>query len=766
MGIKLSRRQSARQPELFMTENTDRHSYAPKMAPTLHEVLLKALEKLEDSSFQRFIENLIVWEVREEYKNIPKHWNTGAGLDHVAGQIVDYFRSAYGAEVTLAILEDINEKKVRQELQDDLKNVDMRKFGLGTMMFTDRVNFIDNHRPDLERIVHVDPVLYDLRIRDLLTREQYYDLTRRPTTQEKVRGLCDITRHWKDDRKYMAYTAFRKCNEEIIKDLELSWKKIGRPKSPNEDHFIDRHRSHLIENIENIDQVINDLQSNQLLSHKLHRFLQRLSTTRRKMMHLCEIFSYRDYTMKDQFYVSLWRYNYTVISDLETSDRRRKYPSEESGASQSPTQMIQEDRSGTCCDTVHDNSVQLITPSMTGSIYHLSLTSPGLFRCSQSGIQFRVTQPVTIEYEVESWSNYSEILQTLHGGYEIIGPLFNIKSRLQPNIVATVYLPHCLCIEGFTGDKSLIRCFHYKDDNVVLEAPSRTEAMYAVLDNPSFSCIGVILYPLTLLKEELIKLIPYHGMVLLFCNTIARDDLIQRFILHLYLLPRIRTMEKQVEISEMRFSFQRISKPPQTESLYFKKKYKIHGPMAARVFPKMLLFESHCPSEIFAYTEISMEGERNTEVDVSICPENCNDTVWETSVSGAEMLDLSSAISKPTVHSGACASVPERSVHFVDEHRADLIRMISVVGPVLDDFLGLKLLTYEQYQTVRSQNTNQEQMRRLYDYIRAWGHEDKDKVYQSLRNHNRPIIRKLESGDPVDCDEPRTSRNNYRCKLF
>ncbi|CAJ0966102.1 unnamed protein product [Ranitomeya imitator] len=175
---------------------------------------------------------------------------------------------------------------------------------------------------------------------------------------------------------------------------------------------------------------------------------------------------------------------------------------------------------------------------------HLSIRSSGLFCCSESGIQFRVTQPVTLEYEVDSWSNYTEILQNLPGRYEIIGPLFNIKSNVEPNVVSAVYLPHCLCLGGFKGEKSLIKCFHYRDDNMAFETPSRIEAMYAVMENPTFSCIGIILYPLRLFKEGIIKRIPCHGMVLLFYSTIIKDDLNHMYRLHLYLLPRIRTVEK------------------------------------------------------------------------------------------------------------------------------------------------------------------------------------------------------------------------------
>ncbi|XP_044134599.1 uncharacterized protein LOC122927086 [Bufo gargarizans] len=959
-----------------------------RMGLTLQEVLERAVKKLKDPSFQHFKNKLSRWEVRKEYKNIPKDELTGKDPELVAGLIIKNFKYAYGAELTLAVLEDIDEKKVREELQHALREVDIAGHGLGTSMFTDKVNFIENHQSLLIRkITVVDPVLRDLR--DQLTRKQYKNLKRKKTSRKKMKQLCDMIRRWEDDGKYLAYTIIKMHEEELIKRFEgqkLMWKYPGsrylyrvtfieRNKSylinnvTNVDpvlhdlhdlklltqekfndmmkkrtsrqkmrelcdiircwendgklrayvilqkheqkllkdmeieelwtdatsdsyyHFVDRHRYLLMINIKEVDPVIDDLRANHLLNEEQYEDLQAMTTPEEKMKHLYDIFWHQSGPIKDQFYISLWRYNYTVINMLQISDSKptpsfsyiprtsqdldfskaedgkkrltlpsgffvdssRYVPNEEqygdlqamttpkryyykyqtgnrkktrkptpsfsnipetsadldfskaedseaedseaedseaedseaedseaedgkefvalrSGSSEESKKLeirnteMREAVSCELCEMSQD-SVEVITPTMIGSTYSLSMNSPGLYRCSESEIQFHVTQSVTIEYELESWSNYTEILQNLYGGYEIIGPLFNIKSRLEPNVVSAVYLPHCLCLGGFMGDKSIIKCFHYKDDNLALETPTRMEAMYAVLENPTFSCFGVILYPLSIL-QEIRKLIPCHGMALLFCNTITREDLSHRYRIHLYLLPRIHTLEKEVADNEERYSFQKIHKPPQTKSLYYNKEYRIKGPRTARVIPKTLMFESHCPSEVYAFTEISIQGEKNTEVDVSIHPEDKNVTVWETVVNADEMLGLPLAMSQLTIQPGDPRLLPEQSDHFVDRHRADLIRMISVVDLVVDDLLNLNLLTYEQYDTVISQDTNAKQMRKLYDYIRAWGNDDKDKVYQCLRQHNCPIIKQLENKGPKDHSKSHTLEGSFKCNLY
>ncbi|KAM3927271.1 uncharacterized protein RB166_010016 isoform 2-T4 [Leptodactylus fuscus] len=1048
------------------------------MGLTLQEVLLTALKKLDHLTYQRFILKLSIWKVREGYKNIPKDELMGKDPDHVAGLIHEYYSYAYGAEVTLAVLEDIGEKKVQEELQRDLWKVDNTRQGLGTSMFTEKVIFIDRHRSDLvkkvvnvdqvlrdlrgqdlltqdqykdvtakttteeqmrrlcdiircwedtgksmaynvlrkynedlikdlqnkewiQKITHsqnstdrvnfiedhrsdliiwimdIDPVLRDLRDQDLLTQDQYNDMMEKPTTREKMRELCDIIRYWEDTGKVTAYNSLRKHNQEVIKDLEMEEWKWGnsQPQLIREKiNFIDDHRADLIKWLTNIDPVLGDLRDQDLLTQEQYNDVTEKETSREKMRELCDIIrdwgdtekytayrvlrkhneetvedldmeewmkktsdsrSFRDKVIfidchrsaliqrikdvdpvlcdlrhlltqeqydhvmrkktslekmrelcdiirdwrdteksmayrvlrkhneeiikylevedwvrknaqlqhfrgrvnfidehqsdlircitdvdpvlrdlrdqdlltREQYkevmakrtspekmrelcdiirywedlgkcaaYTILRRYNEKIITDMkvtqESKRRTIKHPllsraeqyyiyreeqklmegsienleiedvsskTEQHRTSQEPEMsqmcdvgMIEDDTSCKLCEKSQE-SVQVVTPSIFGTTYRLSMTSPGLFRCSDSGIQFQVTQPVTIEYEVDSWSNYTEILQNLRGGYEIIGPLFNVKSRLEPNMVSTVYLPHCLCVGGFKGDKSLIRCFHHKDDNLVLETPSRLEGKYAVLENPTFSCIGVILYPLSLLQEGIMRLIPYHGMVLLFCNTIVKKDLRHQYRLHLYLLPRIHLVEKEVERTEMKFSFQRIPKPPQTESVYYKKKYRINGPRTARVNPEILLFESHCPSEIYSFIEISIEGETSTEVNVSILPENEDVTVWKSVVSAGHRNPLA-----------------EEKVHFVDEHRAVLIRMIFDVDLVLDDLLDQRLLNNEQYDTVLSKNTNAEKMRMLYSYIRSWGYDDKDKVYQSLWKHNQPLMKKLDREDYND----------------
>ncbi|XP_069840697.1 apoptosis-associated speck-like protein containing a CARD [Dendropsophus ebraccatus] len=87
---------------------------------------------------------------------------------------------------------------------------------------------------------------------------------------------------------------------------------------------------------------------------------------------------------------------------------------------------------------------------------------------------------------------------------------------------------------------------------------------------------------------------------------------------------------------------------------------------------------------------------------------------------------------------------PEDEEHFVVRHYVELIQRVTLVAPILDDLFQWKLLTPEGYNRVRSMATSQEKMRVLMGYVVSWGDVDKDRLLQSLRKHNAPLIRDLE----------------------
>ncbi|XP_073693669.1 apoptosis-associated speck-like protein containing a CARD [Garra rufa] len=77
---------------------------------------------------------------------------------------------------------------------------------------------------------------------------------------------------------------------------------------------------------------------------------------------------------------------------------------------------------------------------------------------------------------------------------------------------------------------------------------------------------------------------------------------------------------------------------------------------------------------------------------------------------------------------------------FVEKHRAELIRKVSLVEPIADDIKPL--IGDEKYQAILNSGTRQAQMRRLLDFLTT--STLKEKLYQSLVEHERFLVDELE----------------------
>lgn len=400
-----------------------------------------------------------------------------------------------------------------------------------------------------------------------------------------------------------------------------------------------------------------------------------------------------------------------------------------------------------------EDFADVITPQTSGTVYSLILDGAGLFCCSETGIKFQVVRPVNIVYELDSWTNHRGLAPP--NQYEAIGPLFNVRSVDEPCAVSAVYLPHSLCLQDFKGDKTWIVCGHIKDGNLVLEAPNITEPYYAVLENPSFSPIGVLLDILKLILSGLTAY-SYHGMVLLYCNVI---DIIPRdyreYQFHVYLLRHDSAIQKEVEEEERNNRFTKLPKSPHI-NVVEKRKYKVTGPEIASILPQSLVFDNSRMSKPYPFSEISIESKMSTDftADITLAlhpkendvaqghallEEQEDDSVWRAKLTRGDLMRVATfAAAEGTT------TPPEPPTHFLDRFREDLIRDIRSVEPVLDTLLSSCLLTHEQYDKVYSRATDQEKMRQLYHFISPWGDQHKDIVHRALRTYNKAVITNLE----------------------
>ncbi|KAM9098306.1 apoptosis-associated speck-like protein containing a CARD [Sarcophilus harrisii] len=107
----------------------------------------------------------------------------------------------------------------------------------------------------------------------------------------------------------------------------------------------------------------------------------------------------------------------------------------------------------------------------------------------------------------------------------------------------------------------------------------------------------------------------------------------------------------------------------------------------------------------------------------------------------ASRADPKGNAAQSTQHSARACTASE--VHFVDQHRTNLINRVTVLDPVLDELFG-KVLNAEQYDTIRAEAVVQKQMRQLYTFMRNWNDACKDMFLEALRKNNPFLVEELE----------------------
>lgn len=352
------------------------------------------------------------------------------------------------------------------------------------------------------------------------------------------------------------------------------------------------------------------------------------------------------------------------------------------------------------------------------------------FRCQETGIKFEVTSPTIIEYSLEYGRDYMTLIQ--ENKYELLGPIFNVQ--VKSGRVSAVYLPHYVCLEGFRGDKSMIKFGHFKDGKVTLKTPSRLEPSYVVLENPTFSCVAAVGGHSVWRRRPY----PFNGQVLVYFRVVcAEDDDFMEYRIHLYLIPTDRPHLGKLNEMKRVDGFKRIDKPALTSNVYTNINYIINGKPRPDIYPQTLQFTVHKEIENCPYTEINISKDKeqiSLYVETEREESSPSEPVWRGRLTRADIKELSAQAARTGVS-------PKQ---FVDEHRSDLIQKVINIMPVLDDLKKKGLLTQENYNNVTSKSTSQDKMRELLMYVQQWSPEDKNTFYEVVKKHNKPIIKEIE----------------------
>ncbi|KAI3375687.1 hypothetical protein L3Q82_003993 [Scortum barcoo] len=191
--------------------------------------------------------------------------------------------------------------------------------------------------------------------------------------------------------------------------------------------------------------------------------------------------------------------------------------------------------------------------------------------------------------------------------------------------------------------------------------------------------------------------------------------------LHVYLVPRHPILQQAVEREEKSDGSKRIRKPNPDKSLQTENHFFLSTETdSSEISPDKLKlrYEGRSPNffEVFI---------RNAKSDFSLKLESEQkksrekETIWSCTIRTDDYQN------RNTDH--------EQGQHFVDRHWTALVNRVRETGAILDLLKDRGLISNESYDSVRSLNTTQDQMRDILKFVTSAGQRSKDLFYEILK---------------------------------
>lgn len=280
--------------------------------------------------------------------------------------------------------------------------------------------------------------------------------------------------------------------------------------------------------------------------------------------------------------------------------------------------------------------VELINKS--ANKYSLRFPTAGWYLWSATGLGFVVRDAVTVTIAFGSWSQHLALDLQHHEQWLAAGPLFAVTAEPE-EAVAEIHLPHFISLQGEV-DVSWFLVAHFKDEGMVLQRPSRVEPFYAVLDNPSFSLMGILLR----IARGTRLSIPITSNTLLYFHPHPED-----IKFHLYLVPSDALLTKMIDDEEERFCGVRLQTSPPVEPLTFGAHYIVSNSAHLEIIPTELKLSYRSPGEIQPFSKFNA-GQMKEPIQLEITDKRHGTLVWKTVVKPVD-IQLGAA-SAPRTFSG------------------------------------------------------------------------------------------------------------------
>uniref|UniRef100_G1QEZ2 NLR family pyrin domain containing 1 n=1 Tax=Myotis lucifugus TaxID=59463 RepID=G1QEZ2_MYOLU len=356
------------------------------------------------------------------------------------------------------------------------------------------------------------------------------------------------------------------------------------------------------------------------------------------------------------------------------------------------------------------------------SLYRFGLYLNRPHHGPNTGLYFVVRGPVTIEIEFCAWDQFLDQIVPQHS-WMVAGPLFDIKA--EPGAVEAVYLPHFIALQGQHVDISWFQVAHIKEDGILMEKPASVEPHYIVLENPSFSPIGVLLR-----KIHTALNIAVSANVLLYYRRQPEE-----VNFHLYLIPSDCTVRKAIDDEEKKFQFFQIRKSAVQPHLHMGFRYTVSGSDKLEIIPEELELCYRSPAKPQVFSEFYV-GHFGSGIRLQIKSKIDETVVWEALV---KSVNLPPEVPQQAFQASPSPPDAPTSLHFVDQHREDLVTRVTSVDAVLDKLHG-QVLSEEQYERVRAEPTNPDKMRMLFSFSKSWDWACKDQLYRALKKTHPHLI--------------------------
>ncbi|XP_052458989.1 NACHT, LRR and PYD domains-containing protein 1 homolog [Carassius gibelio] len=370
------------------------------------------------------------------------------------------------------------------------------------------------------------------------------------------------------------------------------------------------------------------------------------------------------------------------------------------------------------CALEDDSEWEVKTPSEVtaeANIKYSVSTSAGQYECSETGLRWRSDTDVRLEYRFVDWESMHEDIMK---NYKPCGPLMDIT--VTSGSLEEIHLPHFICVDSGSSSDDAVKALHVNGSEASLKRCELTRS-HAKLLNPTFSLLGIIAHLYQYLTMK------FHCVTLIYRNRTSPLSL------HVYLILNDEKLKKDVKEKEKKNT--EIVKPTPNEALKIDKFYTLKTSCDSKINPQDLKL-TPCKANFFdLYIQ---DGKKPIELYIE---DKEDKKIWEVNIESDEFSINSAVCHRPA----ETAQKRERcknckGAEFVEKHRAELIRKVSLVAPIADDMKDL--IGDEKYQIILKSGTPQERMRKLLGFLTTT--KLKEKLYQSLLKHERFLVEELQ----------------------